>query len=65
MFQNPVTPPKSWEGVRDCTTPSSPCLYVLENGEIFGDEDCLYLNLYTPEVSFMMNTKNVKENSEL
>ncbi|XP_065209337.1 juvenile hormone esterase-like isoform X1 [Planococcus citri] len=47
-FQDPV-PAKSWEGVRDATILPPICLNF--EGEKFGQEDCLYLNVYTPKIS--------------
>ncbi|XP_075213387.1 juvenile hormone esterase-like isoform X4 [Lycorma delicatula] len=49
-FKNPV-PFGSWKGVRDG---SKDCPLCMQNGEnigikgIFGSEDCLYLNVFTP-----------------
>ena len=56
----PPQPPESWEGVRDCVRPGSPCpqmsvspfykkeFYPVEEPK---DEDCLYLNVWTPAQS--------------
>lgn len=51
----------SWEGVRDGSKMPPPCLQVpfdfpvmgitLTPEELLGDEDCLYLNVFTPKVS--------------
>lgn len=45
-------PPDSWEGVRDATVEGNPC-YSRHIGLniIVGDENCLFLNVYTPEVT--------------
>ncbi|XP_065209353.1 juvenile hormone esterase-like [Planococcus citri] len=48
-FENPV-PAKSWTGVRDGTILPPPCLRS-SMGKIYGQEDCLYLNVYRPKVS--------------
>ncbi|XP_039755547.1 esterase FE4-like [Pararge aegeria] len=42
-------PPEPWEGVRDATKESNVCSqYDTEKLKVVGDEDCLYLNVYTP-----------------
>lgn len=49
-FKAPV-PAEPWEGVRDATTEAPPCYQwapITLRAE--GSEDCLYLNIYTPEV---------------
>ncbi|XP_077284976.1 juvenile hormone esterase-like [Arctopsyche grandis] len=41
----------AWEGVRDASQDSGACVHnhpFFRSNEIFGDEDCLYLNVYTP-----------------
>ncbi|XP_065209356.1 juvenile hormone esterase-like [Planococcus citri] len=48
-FENPI-PAKSWTGVRDGTILPPACLHYFL-GQIHGEEDCLYLNLYTPKIS--------------
>ncbi|CAH2237140.1 jg15737 [Pararge aegeria aegeria] len=49
-WQAPV-PVSSWEGTRDATNVSPVCVqrnpYTRQN-EIVGQEDCLYLNVYSP-----------------
>lgn len=52
----PPVPVDAWEGVRDATTLASPCVQpiadYLDEGDLesasMGDEDCLYLNVWTP-----------------
>ncbi|MFE6287122.1 carboxylesterase/lipase family protein [Streptomyces sp. NPDC057877] len=51
----PPSPPSSWTGVRDATTPGNPCVQAVTStpwGNLAGpgtpSEDCLYLNVYTP-----------------
>ncbi|XP_045770164.1 esterase E4-like isoform X2 [Maniola jurtina] len=43
-------PPEPWEGIRDATTEgnSSAQLDYLANNQYLGDENCLFLNVYTP-----------------
>ncbi|KAG7312987.1 hypothetical protein JYU34_000059 [Plutella xylostella] len=51
-FKAPA-PAAPWTGVRDATQPSPPCVQrnpYTRQQEIVGQEDCLYLNLYTPRV---------------
>nr|QEE13693.1 carboxylesterase 13 [Mythimna separata] len=43
-------PPDSWEGIRDGTRDCNVCAqFDKEEKGIKGDEDCLYLNVYTPK----------------
>ncbi|XP_019541630.3 carboxylesterase 5A [Aedes albopictus] len=49
-FRNPVSHP-GWSGVRDAAQHGSFCpQYELLTLEVIGDEDCLYLNVYSPEL---------------
>lgn len=54
MFQDPVAA-DGWEGVRESTKPTK-CPQINIEGiftgkvEVEGDEDCLYLNVFTPNV---------------
>lgn len=56
IFQNPEAP-SSWDGTRNASIPAAPCPQVSYVGEtegvkdIFGSEDCLYLNVFTNQVS--------------
>ncbi|CAD0201658.1 unnamed protein product [Chrysodeixis includens] len=50
-FKAPV-PPKSWEGVRQAKE-HGPCCYqndIVFGQGVLGSEDCLYLNVYTPDI---------------
>ncbi|KAH8370630.1 hypothetical protein KR093_004382, partial [Drosophila rubida] len=52
-FQNPVAA-KGWEGILDASAAHNSCLqkcYFIVGWPIFGEEDCLYLNVYRPVVS--------------
>ncbi len=52
-------PPASWEGVREALTSAAPCpqritfLHQMPDrmGELLGEEDCLYLDVYAPAMS--------------
>ncbi|XP_046746501.1 esterase E4-like [Diprion similis] len=49
-FANPVAA-GGWNGIRDASFDSNQCPQVsFSSGEIFGDEDCLYLNVYKPKL---------------
>ncbi|XP_065209349.1 juvenile hormone esterase-like [Planococcus citri] len=48
-FANPV-PAKPWEGVKDATIESPICINEAF-GHLSGQEDCLYLNVYTPKIT--------------
>ncbi|XP_014362171.2 esterase FE4 [Papilio machaon] len=44
-------PPEPWEGVKDTTKNCNICAqYDRATGTVIGDEDCLYLNVYTPRL---------------
>ncbi|XP_049842583.1 acetylcholinesterase-like [Schistocerca gregaria] len=44
-------PAASWDDVRNATEEAPQCLQVGNAGDVVGDEDCLYLNVYTPELN--------------
>ncbi|XP_053608208.1 esterase FE4-like [Plodia interpunctella] len=51
-FSDPL-PPKSWTGIRDATKPCNTCFQKTmhsPDNTLIGDEDCLYLNVFTPEL---------------
>ncbi|KAH8258411.1 hypothetical protein KR038_011182 [Drosophila bunnanda] len=51
-FSNPKVMPKLW-GLYNASTPKADCIqknYLLPTPVIYGAEDCLYLNVYRPEV---------------
>lgn len=68
FVQDPEAP-SSWEGTRDASIPAEPCPQVsyvseTEGGkEIFGSEDCLYLNVFSNQVSrrHVFETDSYKE----
>jgi para-nitrobenzyl esterase len=43
--------PACWEGVRDATAYGNACVQNALTGGAFGNEDCLYLNVWTPAKS--------------
>lgn len=48
--------PTPWEGVRDCTQPKDMAVQVhFVFDKVEGSEDCLYLNVYTNNVSECLN----------
>lgn len=61
-MQEPV-PPKPWQGVWNATQPGAICLQCRRlpprmyntTDPIIGDEDCLFLNIYTPKVLISTN----------
>lgn len=50
-FKDPQ-PPEPWEGIRDATKEGAIC-YQRDflSFETQGSEDCLFLNVYTPQVN--------------
>ncbi|XP_068151135.1 juvenile hormone esterase-like isoform X2 [Drosophila tropicalis] len=49
-FRSPVWKPR-WFHVLDATQPKQDCIqknYLLPNPTVYGEEDCLYLNIYRP-----------------
>ncbi|XKL63065.1 hypothetical protein PGB90_005429 [Kerria lacca] len=48
---------ETWEGIWNASILPSPCLqYNHKSYSIFGEEDCLYLNVYTPKLPKKENT---------
>ncbi len=44
----PPQPPEPWTGELDATSWPPPCPQEGENGQVIGEEDCLYLNVWAP-----------------
>ena len=49
-FKSPV-PVDRWEGIRQATKFGKPCLQYIYD-KLMGDENCLYLNVYSPRMKF-------------
>ena len=52
LFKDPV-PMEPWQGTRDATKKPPMCAQVaafLDDGTLKGEEDCLYLNVFTTKV---------------
>ncbi|XP_026734229.1 juvenile hormone esterase-like isoform X2 [Trichoplusia ni] len=44
-------PPEPWEGIREATSEGNQSAQIdPQSGEYLGDENCLYLNIYTPNL---------------
>lgn len=51
MFQM-AEPPEPWSGVYDATQTRSECVFFcMMRGRIVGDDDCLYVNVYSPDLT--------------
>lgn len=48
-FKNPIAA-RSWDGTKDATVESPICLQHTFD-QLIGQEDCLYLNVYTPKIA--------------
>ncbi|XP_023942431.1 juvenile hormone esterase [Bicyclus anynana] len=46
----PPIPPRPWTNLRDCTKDASPPLCLSVDDEIHGSEDCLYIEVHTPNI---------------
>lgn len=53
-FKNPE-PADSWDEIRQADSFGNVCPQ-LDQGNIIGDEDCLFLNVYTPLLEFNSTT---------
>lgn len=50
MLQSPVENDR-WDGIRDATKDGSVCTF--SSDPVQGSEDCLFVNVYSPSVSFL------------
>ncbi|XP_047106313.1 juvenile hormone esterase-like [Schistocerca piceifrons] len=57
-FKSPE-PPEKWSGIRNATVDPNvaPQINVFLDNQYQGDEDCLYLNVYTPKLPTTANAK--------
>lgn len=56
--QDPVQLTEKWDGVFNATEEKMYCMqknYLIPNPAVSGVEDCLYLYVYRPKVSFLQN----------
>lgn len=56
-FKNPQ-PSEKWSGIREAKSFGSSCLHTLFGIKTIGEEDCLFLNVYSPLLEFSENMKN-------
>ncbi|KAK7873006.1 hypothetical protein R5R35_000306 [Gryllus longicercus] len=55
-FKDPVEP-ETWTGIRDASTYGSACVQKnLGSGNVTGEEDCLYLNIFTADPPELWST---------
>lgn len=50
-FASPL-PPKKWEGIYSVKKEAMRCARLPDNGMRVGEEDCLFLNVFTPKLKF-------------
>lgn len=52
LFLKAPVPLEKWDGILDATKDGMSCTQIdVTNGVLFGSENCLFLNVYTPNVS--------------
>ncbi len=52
-FLKPPVPVEKWKGIRSAKNFGSPCIQydAMIYGNIIGEENCLFLSVYTPKVT--------------
>ncbi|OXA40549.1 venom carboxylesterase-6 [Folsomia candida] len=65
-FRSP-SPPAGWDGIRDAKKPGSACLQLSlpRQLRVVGSEDCLYVNVYSPNVGYLENNGVVGRRKDL
>ena len=58
-FRAPEPLDQNWDGIRDATHYGSACLQLLPQKSTLGNEDCLYLNVFTPPTAAAGAKKHV------
>lgn len=48
-------PPEPWRDIKDATTEGNVCYHLSGKTKYIGAEDCLFLNVYTPTVSYKVS----------
>lgn len=51
LRQSPQPWDETWNGTFEATKNAPPCYQMSKDGNMIGEEDCLYLNVYVPKVS--------------
>lgn len=58
LFDQDPVKVNPWKGIRNATTPRDACIQLSPmHGRMMGSEDCLHVNIYTPQVmKYHLNT---------